>query len=406
MIYIETHDELAQLVERIRGVPRLALDTEFVRERQYYPQLEILQVATEDVQAIIDYRALQTLDPFTTLLDDPRTLKIMHAGYQDLEIFFNLTGKGSSPIFDTQVAAAMVGLGAQVGYARLVESLLGVSLRKLETLTDWSRRPLSRAQLEYALDDVRYLLPLHEKLAGTLEELGRTAWLEEEWAAMADPDNYRRVHPRDAWRRVQGVNRLRPKELSVLRELAEWRERLGSSENRTPGHIIRDNILVEIVRRAPEDATGLQQIRGMHRRDVDRYARPLLEAVRRGKALPREEWPHLPKRASLTDQESSLVNLMQAWLRARADELNIAVNYLATASELRDLVSSAPRDRKESPVLHGWRYKLVGKELLDLLEGRSALIWEPQKARLELVHEDAIHTATIHTDPQPQPGEQ
>ncbi|MDQ4075908.1 MAG: ribonuclease D [Chloroflexota bacterium] len=387
-LYIRDPQALTSLVTEIRGVSRLAVDTEFVRERQYYPQLEIVQIATEDVEAVIDYRALGTLEPFPKLLNDPRTLKVLHAGYQDLEIFFNLTGAVPAPLFDTQVAAAMVGLGAQVGYARLVETLLGKSIRKSETLTDWAKRPLSKAQIEYALNDVRYLLDLHEKLKRRLEEMGRDEWLEDEWEAMTDPDSYRRVHPNEAYRHVQGVNRLRGHELPILRELAAWREREGIRRDRVPSHIVRDNILAELARRAPETIEGLHEIRGLHHREIERNGKEILAAIQRGKEVPRKEWPRLPERSTLSDQESSLVVLMQAWLRARADAMNIAANYLATSSELRALVTASPEERMTFDVLRGWRRRLVGADLLALLEGQASLAWEPETERLKLINKE------------------
>ncbi len=383
-MYIRDPKDLAALVERLRGAPLLAVDTEFVRDQQYYPQLEIIQISTGEIEAILDYRALGTLVPFTEILNDPRTLKLFHAGTQDLEIFFNLTDSVPTPLFDTQVAAAMVGLGAQVGYARLVEGLLGVALKKSETLTDWARRPLTEAQIQYALNDVRYLLPAYEQLQQRLEAMERTRWLDDEWAALANPDNYRRVHPREAYRRVQGGSRLRPQELAILRELAEWREREGIRRNRAPSLIIRDNLLIELVRRVPARPAELAEVRGLHAREIDRYGSEIVEALQRGRAVPRAEWPRPSERPALSDQESSLVTLMQAWLRARADEVNIAVNYLATAADLNELVASTPDERAALPVLRGWRRQLVGEELLAVLEGRSYLAWDPEARRLQL----------------------
>lgn len=385
-MYIRTHQALQSFVEQIRGTPRLAIDTEFVRERQYYPQLEIIQVATPEGEAILDYRALKRLEPFTELLTDPATLKIFHAASQDLEIFFNLTKGVPAPLFDTQVAAAMVGLGPQVGYSRLVESLLGVTLHKTETLTDWSRRPLSEAQLAYALDDVRYLLPIHSLLQERLDEMGRSDWLKDEWDAMTNPDAYRRVHPRDAYRRVTGMNRLRPHELAILREVAEWREREAVRRDRAAPLVIRDHVLIEVTRRAPQSKEALAEIRSLHSRELDQYSEELLAAIQRGKRLPRGEWPRLPERVTLSGPESSLVALMQAWLRARADEVNIAPNYLSTAAELQELVAASPEERADLAVLRGWRRRLLGADLLALVEGRAALAWEPTTHRLKLIY--------------------
>jgi ribonuclease D len=385
-MYVRDKAALEALVEQVRGAPVLAIDTEFVREHQYYPQLEIIQVATREVQAIVDFRALGALGPFVEILNDLHTLKLFHAGTQDLEIFFNLTGTVPAPLFDTQVAAAMLGLGAQVGYARLVEMLLGVSLAKSETLTDWSRRPLSDAQIQYALDDVRYLLPVYDILQARLVEADRSDWLDAEWEAMTYPDAYRRVAPREAYRRVSGSNRMKPRDLAVLRELAAWREETAVRRNRAASLIVRDNILLELVKRAPESLRQLAEIRGLHERERERHGEEMLDAIRRGKALPRKEWPRPPQHLSLTEQESSLVSMMQSWLRARADEVGIAPNYLATAADLKELVASPPEEREQLAVLRGWRRRLVGGDLLALVEGRAHLIWEPDEQRLRLVY--------------------
>ena len=383
-LYIRDRAALSALVEQLRGAPRLALDTEFVRDTQYYPQLEIIQIATPDVAAIIDYRALGTLEPFTELLADPRTLKVFHAGSQDMEIFFNLTGRVPAPLFDTQVAAAMVGMGAQIGYSRLVEGVTGVTLHKRETLTDWTRRPLTEAQIEYALDDVRYLLPIHDRLVAELDRMGRAEWLEAEWREMERPESYERIAPRLAYRRVQGSNRLRPREMAVLRELAEWREREGMRRNRAPSLIVRDDILVDLARRGPTTLAALRETRGLHERELGRSGKELLETIERGQALPRSEWPKAPERAALSEQETSLVTLLQSWLRSRADELAIAPSFLATAAELRELVGAAPEERASQPLMHGWRRRLVGDDLAALLGGTASLAWSPDGQRLVL----------------------
>lgn len=384
-MYIETVAGLTQLVTQLQGAAAIAIDTEFVRERQYYPQLEIVQVATEEIAAIIDYRAIGTLTPFQPILDDPRILKVFHAASQDLEIFLNLTGAVPTPLFDTQVAAAMVGLGAQIGYSRLVETVLGVVLLKSETLTDWSRRPLTQAQREYALDDVRYLLPVFTHLRERLQAMGRTEWVHEEWQAMSDPNAYRRVNPRDAFRRIGGANRLRPAQLAVLRELADWREREALRRDRAAPLVMKDAILLELARRTPQTLAEMREIRSIQGREIERYGEPMLAAIGRGKATPRADWPQLLERTALSGAETSLVALLQAWLKARAETLDIAPNYLATSAELQELVTATPEERQASPLLKGWRRRLIGKEVIALVEGRAALGWDANTRRLTLI---------------------
>jgi ribonuclease D len=383
-MYIESQADLRTFTERIRGAPHVAIDTEFVRERQYLPQLEIVQIATEDAEAILDFRVLKSLDPFVEILNDPNTLKIFHAASQDLEILFNVTGIVPKSLFDTQVAAAMVGLGPQIGYSRLVEGLLGVGLAKSETLTDWTRRPLTDAQKEYALDDVRYLLPVYRLLDNRLESLGRREWLSEEWAEMSNPAQYRRANPREAYRRISGMNKLKPTQLAILRELAEWREHEALRRDRPAGVIMKDAILLELARRTPRSLQELQEGRIVPPREQERYSEQIMEAIQRGRSVPRHELPHVQERASLTGQESSLVTLLQSWLRARSEELGIAPNYLATSAELQDFVAATSEVRQDAPMLRGWRRRLIGTDLLALIEGSAALVWSPEEQRLSL----------------------
>lgn len=400
-MYIETQSDLRALVQRIKGAPHIAIDTEFVRERQYFPQLEIIQIATETTEAILDFRVLQSLDPFIEILDDPATLKIFHAASQDLEILFNLMGHVPKPLFDTQVAAAMVGLGPQIGYSRLVEGLLGVALAKSETLTDWTRRPLTEAQKEYALDDVRYLLPVYQWLDARLHALGRQDWLKEEWAEMTDPALYRRANPREAYRRISGMNKLKPIQLAVLRELAEWREKEAVRRDRPAGVVLKDAILIELARRTPRNVADLNDLRALSPRDLERSGEALLEAIQRGKATPRHELPHIQERVNLTGQESSLVTLLQSWLRARSEELGIAPNYLATTAEVQDFVAATAEERLAAPMLHGWRRRVIGTDLVALIDGTAGLSWSPDEQRLTLIAvEPNSHDSS---DEQPSP---
>ncbi len=388
-MYISTQEELKTLVQKIRGTPLLAIDTEFIREHHYYPQLEIIQIATNEIEAIIDFRALKSMTLFHEILNDPATIKVFHAATQDFEIFVNLTEAVPTPLFDTQVAAAMLGLGAQVGYARLVENLLQVSLAKSETMTDWSRRPLSASQLKYALEDVRYLLPVYKILQHRLTKMGRHQWLEEEWQGMADANLYEGTRPRKAYRRIKGINRLPSYQLTILRELAAWREEEAVNRNWAVKMIARDPVLLELARRQPSDMNQLYQVRGLHQREIKRSGQLILKAIKRAKALPRNKWPILPQRRTpITSEEESLVSLMQSWLRARAAEIKIAPNYLSTTAQLKMLVTASQAERAKLPVLRGWRRKLVGEDLLAIIEGRAGLNWDPRRGSLQLTFDE------------------
>ena len=388
-MYIRTQEQLKALVQQLRGTPLLAVDTEFIREHHYYPQLEIIQIATSEIEAILDFRALKTIDPFYEILNDPITIKVFHAATQDFEIFVHLTQSVPTPFFDTQVAAAMLGLGAQVGYARLVANLLKISVDKSQTLTDWSRRPLSASQIKYALGDVRYLLPIYQILRNQLTQIGREEWLEEEWQGMSNPSSYQGTLPHRAYLRIKGSNRLPLHQLVVLRELAAWREKEAVRRNCTVKMIARDQVLLELTRRQPRHMNELYQMRGLHQREIRRNGDLILNAIKHGKALPRHQWPVLPRRGvSMTSQEESLVALMQSWLRARAAEVKIAPNYLSTTAQLKKLVTASPSERAKFPVLHGWRRRLVGEDLLAIIEGRASLNWDPLTERLQLTFDE------------------
>ncbi|HKZ74180.1 MAG TPA: HRDC domain-containing protein, partial [Steroidobacteraceae bacterium] len=259
--FITATGALAELAGQLASVDAVGLDTEFLRERTYRAELCLVQLASADGAACIDPLALGELAGLVPVLRAPRPLKVMHASRQDLEVLQPLAGL-VSPVFDTQIAAALAGLPAQVGYAELVRRVLGVQLDKSHTRTDWSRRPLCAEQIEYALDDVRYLLPLKERLEAELAQLGRSAWLAEELGALADEDNLR-VEPERAWLRIKGLRGLDAEREALARTLAAWRERRAIERNRPRGWILDDALVREIVLRVPATQAALGAIAGM-----------------------------------------------------------------------------------------------------------------------------------------------
>lgn len=385
-MYINTDQQLAALCRRLEQVERFAVDTEFVGERTYYPSLEIIQVAAPGVEAIIDYQAIRKPDRFFDLLANPEIEKVMHAGGQDLDIFYRLSGRVPAPIFDVQVAAAMLGYGAQPGYGLLVEKLLNARINKSETMTDWSRRPLTAAQLDYALEDVRYLLPLRERFVQQLQAKGRLSWVEDEFARMIAPQTYDRPAPDELWKRVKGAASLRPRQLAILRELAAWRDEEARRRDRTRGSILRDDLLVGIARKAPKTIEELKQLRGVHARDIERIGPAILAAVRRGQQVPADQLPQFPSSPTLNGQESALLELLQGLLRSRAEEAGIAPVLVANNDDLRTLVETGGKHRGEDlPLLHGWRRDIVGADLLRIVRGEADIGWDPRKRRVRLV---------------------
>ncbi len=384
LVYVDDAVALRKVCERLAGVERFALDTEFVGERTYVPVLELIQVATAEQVALIDCRAVLSLDPFFALLSDGGVEKVLHAGQQDLELFCSLTGRVPTPVIDTQVAAAMAGYGAQPGYAQLVERLLGLAVEKSETLTDWSRRPLTRAQIAYAVDDVRYLLPLYECLRGRLGELKRWSWLREECHRLERSTRSQPIDPAEAYTRVRGRGTLRPKSLAVLRELAAWREEVARERNKPRPSIARDEALVEIARKAPTTVAGLRGLRAVRSRELERNAADVVARVVRALGLPKEKWPP-PSPSHGAARSTGVVQLLQAVLRLRAEDASIAPGLLATSAELQALVQShAAGEAKELPIMQGWRYSIAGSDLLELLEGRASVALDPVSGRIEI----------------------
>lgn len=368
-MFVSDDSALRELVGLLGSSRILAIDTEFMREKTYFAKLCLIQVANEDVAAIIDPLAVSDLTPFLELLSDPGIVKILHAGSQDLEIFYRLTESAAAPVFDTQVAATLAGFPQQVGYGALISELLDIRLDKGDSFTDWSRRPLTDTQVEYALNDVRYLPAAYEKLTGKLVEGGRLQWLASDFAKLEDPATYAIV-PLDQWRRVKRVSSLNRRQLGVAREVAAWRENEAIRRDIPKRWVLGDESVVEVARRAPRTAADLQAIRGVSDK-VGRAATPgLLEAVARGLAVAEEDLPSLGKRKRVVGDVDAAVDLMVAIVRRRSRENGVAMPLLASRDDLERLAGG---DREGHPLLEGWREEMVGRELARLLDGEIGL---------------------------------
>ena len=328
--YIDNTQKLNDLLARLEHAEWVTLDTEFIREKTYYPRLCLIQIASADVLACIDPLQIPDLQPFLQWLRDPRRIKVLHAAWQDLEIFYHL-GNGAlpAPIFDTQIAAAVLGMGDQLGYGRLVENLLGVVLDKSQSRTDWSRRPLTPAQLEYAIDDVRYLRDVYQQLRQQLEKLGRLKWLDKPFQKLADPNTYA-IDPRSSWERVRGLQILKPHQLAILREIAAWREERALHKDIPRRWILSDEILLDMARMQPDSAQGLRHIRGLSDEQIERHGGEWLSCIARGKAIPKSEYPQLPRRRKLDANMSVVADLLMALLNQIANEHGISAQMIAT----------------------------------------------------------------------------
>ena len=383
-LYIQDEVGLKDLCERLRESDRLALDTEFMGEDTYAPRLEIIQVATDDLIAIVDRRAVPALGGFLELLTDPNILKIVHAGRQDLEIF-SVEGGAISPVFDTQVAAAMVGYGTQIGYGQLVLQVVGVSLDKTETFTNWAQRPLTAEQLDYAHEDVRYLFALHAHLRDRLKALGRVEWAEEEFQRLQAVSGEEARDPQLRYQRIRGWEGLRPRARGVLRELAVWREHEARKRDRPRGRVLRDDVLLEIARRGPTTLEGLRSLRGLQPSQVDKYGESLVTAIQRGLSIPERELPRAEKRKRVDPESAGLADLLGTALKVRAIEASISPQLLASSAELEVFALERGRGEAEKlPILQGWRRALAGEHLREVMEGKLTVGYDPETGQVKL----------------------
>lgn len=356
-LYIVDQPALVDFCARLRGASWLALDTEFVREQTFYPQLCLIQIAVPGQVVCIDPLALPSLDPLLDILYDPTIIKVLHAGRQDLELFFHLRGAVPTPVFDTQLAALVLGCGTQIGYAALVQRLLGVDLPKIHTRADWRHRPLAPEWLAYAADDVRYLRELYPRQLAALQERGWLEALAEDFRALIDPDLYR-LQPLNAWRRVREHDRLRGAQRAVLQALAAWREEQASVHDRPRRWILADATLLELSQRMPETLDQLRRIGGLPATTRQRHGETLLARIAAARAEPPERWPARSHQSRLSPKQAARVDELLHLVVARAKEYSIPPQAVADRRDVEKLLAD-----EDSPLRHGWRAALVGREL-------------------------------------------
>ncbi len=376
MEFIDTAEALTAFCDAIKDSDWIALDTEFIREKTYYPRLCLIQIGIPERAACIDPLALQSLDPVYDLLMDPSITKVLHACSQDLEIFVHQKGEVPGPIFDTQLAAPLLGLAEQIGYGNAVRELLGVQLDKAQSRTDWSKRPLSSAQLEYAADDVRYLAKMYPLMREKLADLGRLDWLDAEFEPYGRLERYQ-LQPENAWRRIRGLEKLKPGALSVVQKVTAWREMRARERDLPRNWIIKDEMVFDIARLAPVNMAELGNIRGLQSKTVDRYGQLLIDMVQQAQT---EDPLPLPKRSrgvKASVQEEALTDILSAQLRLLSDAQGINSATVANRKELLALV----RD-EESVLMKGWRKKLAGEELMALRDGQRKVSVENSRVEI------------------------
>jgi ribonuclease D len=367
MTLITTTAKLAELCQELASEPFVALDTEFMRDRTYFPKLCLVQLAGEVRHAAVDPLAPGIdLAPLFALLADPAVLKVFHAARQDIEIFYHLTGRIPLPLFDTQLAAMVCGYGEEVGYDTLVAQLAKARIDKSSRFTDWARRPLSAEQLTYAIADVTHLRVVYRKLDQKLEATGRSAWVAQELAGLTDPATYAQ-EPDEAWKRLK-VRSRDPRFLALVQALAAWRERTAQERDLPRNRIIRDDLLLEVAANRPGTAEELARLR---RVSLDRRAAAgAVEAVRAALALPQAELPEVEPPARTPRGLGPMVDLLRVLLKLKCEEHHVAQRLVASGS---DLEAIAAEDAPEVGALKGWRYEVFGRAALELKRGELGL---------------------------------
>lgn len=378
MTLITTNEDLKKLCDGLQGEEYITVDTEFLRDKTYYPKLCLIQIASEKVEFAVDPLVDgMDLTPLFELFSNQKIVKVFHSARQDIEIILKLSGAVPKPLFDTQVAAMVCGFGASAAYATLVSELVGKNVDKSSRFTDWSRRPLSKNQLEYAISDVTHLRVVYKKLKEQLVENKRESWLEEEMESLTNPENYT-VNPEEVWEKLnpRGTSR---KFLGMVREIAKWRELAAQKLDRPRGHILKDPVLLEVAAIAPTTGEELQGIRGVSglRKALEAE---LLEVIAAAKNIPEADLPHARRVRKSEKANESLMEMLKLLLKVKCGEFNVAEKLIATTEDLNKIAIS---DTMESSIFSGWRHEIFGQYAVALKEGKIALAL--RKGKIDIV---------------------
>jgi len=365
---IENEEDLGKLCKQLKGSDWLAVDTEFERVKTYYPELCLIQVANADIAAIIDPIAITklegNLDSFFEILYDESIIKVFHSAHQDLEIFLHLKGSVPTPVFDTQIAAPLLGYAEQIGYAKLAQQVTGIELGKAFTRSDWKFRPLKKGQLEYAINDVIYLGLIYVEFIEKLEKLNRSSWLEKDFSALTDADRYQ-PDPEHVWKKIRESKKLKGEKLAVLQKLAAWREVTARQENRPRNWLVKDDAIVDMAQLLPEDMDELVRIRNLQERFLKKHGEILLEIIQNARNNSPEPLAVVIRRDKLTGQQEAMVDALSVIVRLQAEIHELNPNTLASRKELQAFV----QNQDESVLLSGWRKPLIGDALSEFMCG-------------------------------------
>ena len=367
--YIDNHADLEQACERLGNSQVLCVDTEFHRETTYYPKLALIQLATPQHTVCVDPLAIQNLQPLQILFANTHIIKVFHAAWQDMEIFLNIFGSLPAPVFDTQIAAALLGKGEQIGYAALIQEYLGIEVDKSQTRTDWLQRPLNAKQIEYAAGDVYYLSKAYPLMQQQLHDLHREDWLSADFQALSNPQLYT-PNPPDMWRKIKAHQKLRGVELAILQATTAWRETTAQQRDKPRKRIVSDDVLIDIARQKPTAVAQILSLRSLQNARMPQDdAQALLQCIEQAKQLPQDAWPKLPKFRKLGEDEDVLVDALTALLKIQANAAQINASSIASRKQLEELVSG----ERDIALLQGWRLQHGGQTLLNFLDGKTSL---------------------------------
>lgn len=371
MSVLSTSEEILKFCETLHGVPYITVDTEFLREKTYYPKLCLIQISGPDKEAKAIDPLIDGIDlsPVYTLLQNPDIIKVFHAGRQDIEIFYNLTGKVVSPIFDTQIAAMVCGYGDSIGYEKLIRDVSGAAIDKSSQYTDWSNRPLSEKQINYALGDVTHLCDAYLHLKAELEKRGRTHWVQEEEEFLTDPALYEN-DPYKAWERIK-IRSPKSKTLAVLREIAALREMQAQKRDVPKSWIMRDDTLADMAGQAPRNKAQMAKIRNVSKDMAEgKVGEKLLKAIERALDTPKETWPKPTKRKQLSPSASATIDILKMLLKMQSTQNEVAAKIIASGDDIEAIALS---DEADVPALKGWRREVFGEDALAVKNGKLAI---------------------------------
>ena len=377
-MYIKSADKLRVFCDNLQSAEVLVVDTEFVREKTYFHRIGLIQVGGGEHFAAIDPIALSDLTPLIELLKDPNKTKVFHAARQDLEILVRLCGQVIPPVFDTQIAAALVGWGTQISFAKIVFKALGKKIHKSETYTDWCRRPLSDNQIEYAINDVRYLMPVYEKLIERLIKMDRLEWIRGEVLDWEDPKTFALPDPQKRFMKIKNLRSLKPRNLTVLQKIAAWREGEAVNRDCLAKSIIRDDTLLEIARKIPRDIKTLSAIRGLYQKELSKCGVAILNAIESAMEIEEADLVELTKNNGHATTRG-VEELLAAYVQIRSEELKIEPSLLADRKKIHSFVSHFEQKQvmDEHILFQGWRKELIGIPMLSLLSGKMGLKIDP-----------------------------